>query len=78
MKKELLFYLLIVIVSALIIHPDLLTDPGSRLEMMSDRANYYHPLLFGLAIYLSIALLRLIGVGLRKIIKRCPGKARKH
>lgn len=78
MKKELLIYLFIVILSALIFHPDLLSEPGSRLAMMSDRANYYHPLLFGLVIYLGIAVLRLILLGLRKIIKRYTGKARKH
>jgi hypothetical protein len=77
-KKELLLYLFIVLLTALIFHPDLFTDPRSRLEMMSDRENYYHPLLFGLVIYLSIALLRLIVVGLKKIMQKHPGRARKH
>ncbi len=78
MKKELLIYLLIVILSAPVFHPDLLTDFGSRMEMMSDRGNYYHPFIFALVIYLSIALLRLIAAVLRKIIKRYTGRARKH
>ena len=70
MKKELLIYLLTVVISALMIHPDLLSTPLARLEMMTDRANYYHPFLFGLGIYLVIGVIRLIVIGLKKIIKR--------
>lgn len=58
------------IVSAIILHPDLLSDPMERFTVMSDRANYYHPFLFGLIPYLIIGLFRLLYLGIRKIIKR--------
>lgn len=70
MKKELLIYLLTVVVSALLMHPDLFSTPFARFEMMANRANYYHPLLFGLGVYLVIGIIRLIVVGLKKIMKR--------
>ena len=70
MKKELLIYLLTVVVSALVMHPDLLSDPAARFSMMSDRANYYHPFLFGLVPYLIIGLFRLLYLGIQKIMKR--------
>lgn len=69
-KKELLIYSAIVTLSALILHPDLLSEPAARLTTMVERSNYYHPLLFGLGIYLVIGLLRLTVVGIIKIIRR--------
>lgn len=70
MKKELLIYLLVILFSALIMHPDLLSDPIVRFETMIGRANYYHPLLFGLGIYLLIGAVRLLVKWIRSIIKR--------
>ncbi len=70
MKKELLIYIFTVVISALLIHQDMLSTPLTRLEMMADRANYYHPFLFGLGVYLVIGIVRLIVLGLRKMIKR--------
>lgn len=70
MKKELLIYLVIILLSALIMHPDLLSDPMARLETMAGRANYYHPLLFGLGIYLLIGAVRLIIKWISRVIKR--------
>lgn len=70
MKKELLIYLSILILSALVLHPDLLTDPLKRIDMMSERANYYHPVLFSLAIYLVVGFGRLIVAGIKKLTSR--------
>lgn len=70
MKRELLIYLFTVLLCAPVIHPDLLSNPVLRLEMMSDRANYFHPFVFGFGVYLAVGLLRLVLLGLRKIIKR--------
>lgn len=70
MKKELLLYLGILLLSALAFHSDLLSNPTARLEMMSERANYYHPLVFGFGVYLVIGVFRLIVIGIGKIIKR--------
>jgi len=70
MKKELLIYLAVLLLSALIIHPDLLSEPAVRFETMIARANYYHPLLFGLGVYLLIGAVRLLVKWIKKVIKR--------
>jgi hypothetical protein len=69
-KKELLLYLVIVLMAALLFHPDLLSEPEKRLEMMSDRGNYYHPFVFALLIYLVLGAFRLIIIGVKKLTKR--------
>jgi len=70
MRKEVLIYLVVVLLSALIIHPDLISDPVARFEKMIARADYYHPLLFGLGIYLFIGAIRLLVKWIKKLIKR--------
>ncbi len=70
MKKELLIYVVLLILSALVVHPDLLTDPFKRIETMSERANYYHPIVFSLPIYLVVGLGRLIVMGIKKLTRR--------
>lgn len=67
MRKELAIYLIVLVLSAMLIHPDLLTSPLKRLDLMSERANYYHPFVFALAPYLVITLLRLLIQGLKKL-----------
>ncbi len=69
MKKELLIYVSIIIFSAIVIHPDLLIDPLKRIGMMSERANYYHPFVFSLAIYLIIGMGRLLVIGIKKLTR---------
>ena len=70
MRKELLIYLFIVLFSALVVHPDLFSDPMARFETMMGRANYYHPFLFGLGIYLLIGALRLFVKWVRRVLKK--------
>ena len=59
-KKEIFYYLLIVLVLALIMHIDLLSDPFSRLTLMQEKENYAHPFLYSFIIYLIIFFLRKI------------------
>jgi len=70
MKKELLIYLAVLLLSALFMHPDLLLDPVARFKTMIGRANYYHPFLFALGIYLLIGAIRLLVKWIRRFIKR--------
>ena len=69
MKKELMIYVAIIILSAFVIHSDLFTDPLKRFEIMSERANYYHPFLFALVIYMVIGLGRLLVIGIKKLTR---------
>lgn len=58
--KEVLIYLLTLLVLALIMHFDLLSDPSSRLQIMQDKGNYSHPFLYSFVIYFVILVLRKI------------------
>ncbi len=57
-KKEILYYLLTLLVLALIMHIDLLSDPFSRLQTMGEKQNYTHPFLYSFIIYSILFILR--------------------
>ena len=57
-KKELLYYLLTLIILALILHIDLLSDPLARLELMQEKENYTHPFVYSFVVYGVILILR--------------------
>jgi hypothetical protein len=60
LKKEILYYLLTLIILALIMHIDLLNSPLARLELMQQKENYLHPFLYSFIIYSVIFILRKI------------------
>ena len=57
-KKEILYYLLTLLVLALIMHIDLLSDPFARLNQMHEKENYSHPFLYSFVIYIAILIVR--------------------
>jgi len=57
-KKEVLYYLITLIVLSLIMHIDLLSDPSSRLEIMKEKNNYSHIFLYSFVIYGVFFILR--------------------
>jgi len=57
-KKEVLFYLLTLLVLALIMHIDLLSDPSSRFQTMHEKGNYSHPFLYSFIIYSTFLIIR--------------------
>ena len=57
-KKEILFYLLILIVLALIAHSDLLSSPSNRFQMMFEKGNYLHPFFYSFVVYGVLLLIR--------------------
>ena len=59
-KKEALIYLATLLILALIMHIDLLSDPLSRLNIMQEKENYFHPFLYSFIIYAVIFILRKI------------------
>ena len=60
LKKEFLYYLITLVVLALLIHSDLLSDPASRLETMKEKKNYFHPFLYAFVVYSVMLVLRSI------------------
>ena len=69
-KIELIVYLATLAAIAVLMHPDLLSDPAGRLTHMSERQNYFHPFLYTFIIYLVLVLLRLTFKGIKKLIRR--------
>lgn len=59
-KREILYYLLTLLVLALIMHIDLLSNPSARLELMQQKENYSHPFLYSFIIYFIILIIRKI------------------
>lgn len=59
-KKELIIYLLVVLVLTLIMHSDLLTNPSMRINLMYEKENYSHPFLYSFFVYSAILILRKI------------------
>ena len=59
-KKEALYYLLTLLVLALIMHIDLLSDPLARFHTMQEKGNYSHPFLYSFIIYGVILIFRKI------------------
>ncbi|WP_345969688.1 hypothetical protein WCX72_10280 [Sulfurimonas sp. HSL1-6] len=58
MLREGAIFALLLIALSLLLHPDLLSDPGTRLSHMTGRGNYIHPLVYTLFVYLVVLLLR--------------------
>jgi len=56
--KEFSIYLLTLLVLALIMHFDLLSDPSSRLQTMQEKENYSHPFLYAFVVYSVFFILR--------------------
>ncbi|MDQ7086008.1 MAG: hypothetical protein Q9M36_14340 [Sulfurovum sp.] len=57
-KKEVVIYILMLFALTILMHSDILTHPLLRFEMMNDKENYTHPLLYTLIIYLPFLVIR--------------------
>ncbi|UFS62020.1 hypothetical protein LOH54_10205 [Sulfurimonas sp. HSL-3221] len=58
MIREGAIFALLLVTLSLLLHPDLLSDPGVRLSQMTGRGNYLHPLVYTLLVYFVVLLLR--------------------
>jgi hypothetical protein len=58
LKKETLYFIAILVVLALLQHPDLLTTPFARFTQIINDGNYFHPFLWTFLIYFIIGILR--------------------
>lgn len=57
-KREVLIYLAMLLVLALVMHSDLLSDPSSRFQIMYEKGNYSHPFLYTFFIYGILFIIR--------------------
>ena len=60
LKRELIIYTGLLTALIFLMHPDLLSDPTTRLGLMQEKGNYIHPLLYTFFIYLIIFFFRFV------------------
>jgi len=72
MKKELIIFTVVLLLLALVQHPDILTSPIGRLKELPSSGAYglgaFHPIIFALAGYLAVLVLRGVYRGFVKIL----------
>lgn len=73
-RKEILLLGAIFVLTALGVHPDLLSDPIARLNTLLSQGAYWHPFLFSLALYLILAFIRYTIHILRKMVQKSTTK----
>jgi len=72
-KKEFFIYLGTLVVLIILAHSDILSDPFSRFELMGQKENYTHPILYSFIVYSVIFVIRkLIDFILRLFEKKQP------
>ncbi|MEO1938246.1 MAG: hypothetical protein ABGW85_06355 [Sulfurimonas sp.] len=56
--REVTIFVILLVTLALLMHPDLLSDPTQRLALMQARANYAHPFFYAFFIYFFLFIVR--------------------
>ena len=69
-RKEVLYYLAILILLALVQHPDLLSSPLERITTMKELSNYAHPFLYTFGAYIIIGIFRIVIKLIGYVIKK--------
>lgn len=73
LKKEFIIYTALLTLLIFLMHPDMLSDPITRLGLMQEKANYIHPLLYTLFVYLVLFFLRAISGFIAKLFEKNKG-----
>lgn len=60
LKIEIFYFTVILLVLAFMQHSDLLTSPAQRVELMAEKGNFLHPLLWAFSVYAVVGIIRLI------------------
>ncbi len=58
--REMAIYAILLVVLALMMHPDLLFNPTERISLMQERKNYFHPLIYTFILYSLFFFIRLV------------------
>jgi len=59
-KREVIIYIVMLLVLTIVMHNDLLTNPSSRFEIMYEKGNYSHPFVYTFVIYSILFIIRKI------------------
>lgn len=57
---ELIYFFVILFILALMQHSDLLSSPMTRVELMTEKQNYLHPMLWSAPVYIIVATVRVV------------------
>ena len=57
-KREIIIYIVMLLLLAVVMHIDLLSDPSSRFQMMNEKENYSHPFLYTFFVYSILFIIR--------------------
>jgi hypothetical protein len=57
-RTEIVYYIIILVLLALVQHSDLMFSPLERFAQMQNHANYTHPFLYAFVVYCVIGLFR--------------------
>jgi hypothetical protein len=66
-KIELIYFCVILLILAVLQHSDLLHSPMQRANLMAEKENYLHPLLWTSVVYVVVGFFRLIVKLFKKI-----------
>lgn len=69
-KTEIIYFIVILLLLAVLQHSDLLSSPLERIGLMAQKGNYLHPLLWTAVVYSAVVIVRVIAKYLIKIRKR--------
>jgi hypothetical protein len=69
-KTEIIYFIVILLLLAVLQHADLLSSPLARIGLMAQKGNYLHPLLWTTVVYSALMIVRVITKYLIKIVKR--------
>jgi H+/Cl- antiporter ClcA len=58
--REMTIYVILLVALALVMHPDLLSNPTERFSLMQERQNYFHPLIYTFVVYLFLFIVRFV------------------
>ncbi|MBD3810009.1 MAG: hypothetical protein IE884_05800 [Sulfuricurvum sp.] len=73
-QKEVALLAAIFVLTALGVHPDLLSTPTARFDTLVSQGAYWHPFLFSIAIYLILTFIRYTIHMLRKMVYKFISK----
>lgn len=68
--REGIVYTAVLVLSACLIHPDLLSSPTVRFERMMAGGGYLHPFIYALFLYLLLWIFRGMTKGVRRLFSR--------
>ena len=57
-KREIIIYIVMLLLLAVVMHIDLLSDPSARFQIMYEKGNYSHPFLYTFFVYSILFIVR--------------------